>query len=88
MKETEKISLTFFNSEKQETEERVLKKRNKREPKQKKCERDEKSGRTKDRNICRQSDVADFSPERQKRIIMLMGKKASNYRTKVHRRHS
>jgi len=37
-----------------------LKKRNKREPKQKKCERDEKRGRTKDRNICRQSDFADF----------------------------
>jgi hypothetical protein len=84
MKETEKISLTLFNSNKNaETEEDVLKKRNKRKPKQKKCKRDEKSGRTKDRNICRQSDVADFSLECQKGIIMLMGKKASNYRTKV-----
>jgi len=69
-------------------EERVLKKRNKREPKQKKCERDEKRGRTKGRNVCRQSDVADFSPECEKRIITLMGKKASNYRTKVGMRHS
>jgi hypothetical protein len=51
-----------------------LEKRNKPEPKEKKCERDEKSGRTKDGNICRQSDVADFSPECQKGIITLMGR--------------
>jgi hypothetical protein len=49
MKETDKkrISVTLFNSKKPEMEERVLKKRNKREPKQKRCERDEKSGKTK-----------------------------------------
>ena len=54
-----------------------MKKRNEQELKQKKCERDEKSGRTKDRNIYRQSDVDDFSSECQKSIITLMRKKAS-----------
>ena len=85
--ETEKISLTLFNSKKGDGRKRIEGK-NKWEPKEKRCERDEKSGRIKDGNICRQTDVVDFSPECQRRIITLMGKKASNYRTKVRMRHS
>lgn len=67
-------------------EERVLQKRNKQEPKQKRCERDEECKDKIQKHT--QSDVADFSPEFQKRIITLMEKKASNYRTKVCMRYS
>jgi hypothetical protein len=41
-----------------------------------------------DKNIGRHSDVGDLSSECQNRIIMLMEKKASNFRTNVRMRHS